>query len=500
MMQLEEHIKKAHLTGIIIFILLSPLYFFLAFKGLDNFFWCEDLWWISRVGLLQHNFFEIFKVYGRDFNPFFIAFLYAFFKVFGMNVFAINFFGILLHFLNGLLIVILFSKILKREIMAGVISLLFLISRHTDETVFWMAALPHAFSFFFGFLSWNLLEAKSKKLKILGYFSFVFSLLSKETGFVVLFLIFLKNLFFEGGKFKKRLKLAFVKARILFLIFFVYLILRLFIFTPTHLGDVYKISFALKKFSFVFFGLFEIPVYWDSFFTVLKAILFITVLFIIGDKITKFSIFWILVSLFPFLFLHKHSPRYTLFAYPGFLLLLCGIYLQLEKAFKKGVVYPAIAIFLAMLVYQSYYFSSDELDYDMRADFVKKLWEQYQIIAPQVSDGPVVIIPRSERDAQAYINYKCRVPKLNAYIKNGLWKIVVPWYVVGAVEFERGRVWVKDESIKKARPLIHRDEGFLWNPKKWIEVDKNCYNAGLLVSLRNKNEKKTFPQKKVFKK
>lgn len=473
-------------AAFIIFLGLSPLFFVLAFNGIDNYFWCEDTMWLARVGRFRYSFSELFSFYGRDFNPMFLLTLDILTRLFGQKPFAINLTSIIIHFISGLLLTGIFYKISRNGILSGLLGVLWLISRHTDETLFWMAARPTALTFLWTMLIWHLLDSKRRRLKIIGLIIFLFSILTKETGLLLLPIYFVYYFIFTDGSLINRFKICCKKSAGLFLISFGYIMFRFiaYIIGYNTLYAPLPLDFIIKKFFYVLCLFTEIPLLQNYLTLIIPSSILIVIGLFFSGKSGKFGLCWIIIGLLPFLPISKHSSRYAMFAYPGFLLILNGLFLNLYNRFnKKFITVFGIIFFCSFLLYQYYYVFTDELDYDMRGQYIKKIAMQYNKISSQISDGPIIIFSVSGYNAQPEINAKCRNPKLNARIADGLWDIIEAADLIGALELSNNRVWLPNVRPScTARVLLHTKTGFQWYPDFYVRLNKtNFKKSGQLV-------------------
>jgi len=207
----QEKTKNWFKEPIVLLILIGGLVYFNAL--FNDFLWDDEEQIVNnRIVHSIKNFFLFFK--GSTFNPggagrlsglyykplmtVFFSILYTFF---GPRPFFFHLFQIVLHIINAILVFLIFCHFFdeKRGYLALFLSLLFLVHPINTETVVYISDLQDVLFFFFGILAFYLILYKDQhlNLKDLSLISllFLFSLLSKETGFaffpIVLFYLYL---------------------------------------------------------------------------------------------------------------------------------------------------------------------------------------------------------------------------------------------------------------------------------------------------------------------
>lgn len=135
---------------------------------------------------------------GIYYKPVFSAVLSVIYSFFGPVPFYFHSFQLLLHCTNAILIFLLFSKFLNRQI-AFFLSLIFLVHPINVEAVVYISDLQDPLYFFWGIIGLLLLmkEKVSYRLLIITQFLFMLSLLSKETGILFLIISFLYVVFYK---------------------------------------------------------------------------------------------------------------------------------------------------------------------------------------------------------------------------------------------------------------------------------------------------------------
>jgi tetratricopeptide (TPR) repeat protein len=291
--------------------------------------------------------------------------------------------NVLLHLGNGVLIFILIKKIFKKENLAFLTSLLWIIHPIHTEVITYMSGTADPLSVFFGLSSFcfylNFREKKQSYFLIFSLISFILALLSKETIIILPGLFFLYEIIFSPDR-KKILNYA--PLIWFFIIALAYFSLRLTVLNFGHTLNLYQttniytenlfiriftfLASLLKYYSFLFFPLNlhmerQFPVF-TSFVSPLVLISFF-ILIILGIIVYQakkrnklylvFGIPWFFIAFLPMSgiipvnsFLLEHWLYFTSL---GFFLCLAGLINDLlKKISKKFIIILIIIIPLLM--------------------------------------------------------------------------------------------------------------------------------------------------------
>ncbi len=435
----------------------------LAWPGLDNFFWCEEAATIRWVGAILEDPSRLFDFYGIAFYPVTMAITTLQVMLLGATPTAIHGTDLALHVANGILLAGLFARWLKDPVVAALAALAWMLSRHTDEAIFWMGARQHALALFFALLAFHADELGRRRWSVACVLAAV---LCKEVGLLVVLLLTLRHYHLaEAGSVGQRIGDALRLTWRPWALAAVYLLFRgaVVLYGPRE-GQALGIpELPLHKVAYLPLQYLELSFLpWDRTTTLLVAAVVYALAFWQGSAISRFGLTWMLVSLLPFQPLTHFSSRYALFPFAGFLLAVAGIWNCLSPARKLALQVPALALAIGYLLFQGYIVFLDEKDYGMRAGFVAQLAGEYHSVAPQIPDGPVAVMPVSGLDAQPVVNERCFIPKLNAPILHGLWGIIPADDLVGLVEFSRGRAWIPADTAPLGSPLlVHGGDTFV---------------------------------------
>lgn len=435
-----------------------------AWSGLDNYFWCEEGATIRWVGAILDDPVRLFDFYGIAFYPVTMAVMTLQIMVLGASPTAVHGTDLALHVLNGVLLAGLFARWLKDPVVAALAALAWMLSRHTDEAIFWMGARQHALAFLFVLLAWHADERGRRNWSVVCA---VAAVLSKEVGLLIVPLVTARRMLLtEAVAIRERIRASLAATWRLWALAAAYLAFRAIVafFGGNDGRQALGISgLPLHKVAYLplqFIELGFLP--WERNTTLLVALVIFGLAFWRGSALSRFGFAWMFLALLPFQPLTHFSSRYTLFPFAGFLIAVAGFWLSLSHARKATLQVPVLALIIGALFYQGYIVFLDEKDYDMRSRFVEQLAREYESVAAQVPDGLVAVMPVSGLDAQPVVNERCFIPKLNAPISNGLWGIIPAEDLVGLVEFSRGRAWIPAGSAPPGSTLlVHRGDTFV---------------------------------------
>lgn len=437
----------------------------LAAPGLDNHFWSEEAEFLRSAAEALSDPSAIARLQAYAFFPVTRIVVAAQVAVLGDSPAAVHGFDLALHVLNGILLAALFGRWLSSPVPAALAAGAWMISRHTSEAVFWMGTRQHSLAFLFAMIS---LHAMDRRRPVLAGVALVLAAWSKEVGLFALPIAALRLLALSptgspsGRAFyalRGVLPLAVASA-------FAYAVRAVVVSGTTGTGlppagilgadSLQKYAYYLLQYS----ELTMLP--WQSPVVPVLAIALVLAVFARGSALARVGLAWTLVSLLPFLLLPKFSPRYSLFPYAGFLLLVSATWCALSAPTRRRIAAPAAIAYALLMLFQAYVVFLDERDHDMRSRFVERLAADYARVAPDIADGPLAIRPVSGVDVQPLVNALCRVPKPNAPIPDGLWGILPAEDLVGMVELTRGRVWRSAADVPAGAPiLVHTGERFV---------------------------------------
>ncbi|MGH7203052.1 MAG: glycosyltransferase family 39 protein, partial [Candidatus Levyibacteriota bacterium] len=128
------------------------------------------------------------KLGGAFYRPI-TATLYSMtYTLFGSSAFAFHFVLMLLFIINACFLFLVFKQFFEKH-LAFVLSLIFLVHPINSETALYVSDTQDVLFFFFGIVAlWILQHYQSKKTFVAASFLLLFSLLSKETGILFLFI------------------------------------------------------------------------------------------------------------------------------------------------------------------------------------------------------------------------------------------------------------------------------------------------------------------------
>ncbi len=247
----------------LIFLIVGFVVYSQALKG--QFLW-DDAYQIIytpdtySLGNLFHLFTK--GQLGIFYKPGFFAYLTIIHSLFGLNQFVFHFFQILIHVTNAFLVFLLLRKILNRQI-SFILSLVFIVHPMNVEAIAYISAAGDPLSFLFGLLAFHIMSRSRVGIfGLLGASGFMlFSLLSKESGIVILFLVIVyRYLFIKKSAFASILFAASSSSFYFFLRF--YVAKTMFVkldFIPIALATPWERFISIPKILFTYFSTFLVP-------------------------------------------------------------------------------------------------------------------------------------------------------------------------------------------------------------------------------------------------
>ncbi|MFH1610678.1 MAG: hypothetical protein ABIA91_02195 [Patescibacteria group bacterium] len=373
--------NKIFSKKIILFLFFIFISFVVFYPVLDNFFFSDDFSWLARSKYELNSFHDIiFLRFAGFWRASINLYFYLIYHVFGTNPAFYYILNILLHGVNGFLVFLLSKKIIKSSKIGFLSAVIFIISHIHYSSILWISAVTSLLNTFFILITLNLFWTYLRKniflIYLLGLFSFVFALLTKETSAILLPLLFCVFIYFYVDK---QIKIK-VKSFIILLPFvfleFLYLTIQ-YLFFRNNLsvyGYNYDITlFGVKKFLFNFiYSFFGVSNFYIS---VLFFIFLFLVLVILIKKnrvylktIVFFSIFVFLTYLPPAFFSLGQgkdwlfAPRYAYLPTVGVSCILAIIvYICYGKINNKKYIKRIFVLFLLFLVTVNIYFIRIEI-------------------------------------------------------------------------------------------------------------------------------------------
>lgn len=167
------------------------------FNSIFNGFVNDDLYQIPQQSVdIFKNLFSFFSggtfyngsqltgVYYRPLSSIYFAFMH---NVFGLNPAPYHILQIFIHISNSIILYFIFNKFFKKTI-AFFISLIFLVHPLNSENVFYISSSQETISFLFGALAvWMIINFSTKKTLFLIIPFLLFSIFSKESGMLFVF-------------------------------------------------------------------------------------------------------------------------------------------------------------------------------------------------------------------------------------------------------------------------------------------------------------------------
>jgi protein O-mannosyl-transferase len=403
--------------------------------------------------------------YFRPIPSIFYVFIYTFFQD---TAFPYHLIQLLIHITNTVLIFLILKKFIKLN-FSFFLSLIFLVHPINEETVVYIANLQDVLFMFFGLSAFYLLQLKSDKRKYFfcGIIFLLFSVLSKETGFLFILITFLYLYLFKD----KRLS---IYSYCVTGIGIIYLILRLISRVPLEkdpLVPIMRMSFGeriinipaigfyyIKTLLFpqylvalhswiitkVQFNNFYVPLFLDILFIFLVIFIFLFVSKKSSEKKIAILFFvWFVIGLLFHLQIFPIdmtvADHYFYFPFVGLLGLL-GLFLQkliVNEKYKK-----ILLVFVAILI----------MLLSIRTIIRNTNWSNQQILIAhdiKIAHNDYLIEFTYGLDLLQENNYNAAFPYIIQSLKlyPQSWKA---WLALGAIYYQKGDLKQAQESYQKS--------------------------------------------------
>src|SRR3989338_9906697 len=157
------------------------------------------------------------QLYGHYYKPILSLYYALVYSIFGPNFSAFHFFQIIFHIVNASLLFLLFTRFFDKS-KAFFLSIVFLVHPINSEAVFYISAAQDTLFFLFGIVALLLATKKiiNTQILVLVTFFLLFSLLSKETGFLFVATIIIYPLIFKRHYFYHLLTASLIASAIYF--------------------------------------------------------------------------------------------------------------------------------------------------------------------------------------------------------------------------------------------------------------------------------------------
>ena len=416
---------------------------------LNNYFIGDDFPWITHSIKMKLDFFNaLLERYTWLISS--ITF-YLNLLLFGTNPAGFYLTNILIHAANVILLGIFTYYLTNNRFMSFLVMLLWGFNAQGVEAVFWLTGRAHSMLLLFilgaltGFIAWR--KTKNTYLLVISIICSVLAHLTLFNAVIIPALILAYIYLFE----KRRKKDYFypVKTTAPYIIVtLTYLIFYLFIKTTLPASVYYKFDLSLLmnfgKYIFDYADFLYLNYRLDFSSTVIiiigtvSTILFALFLFLTKDKVVKFGLLWIPITMAAYLPVpavnYFQYSRYRYIPIAGFCIVLGSIITGLFEAPKKkkpGYLRLGInilaAIFIAIfLITNIYYVHLEQKGYKLFGNYHKLLADSLNINTPPSNfqkDKTIIFINYYNFNAPKYVNMQIKMPRpmfVRAYAPLGL--------------------------------------------------------------------------------
>lgn len=330
---------------------LLTIYNMRSFLDEGYFFFFDDWGWLHNVIFLKYS--DLFNIlpsnyFGdRPINSVLIKLIY---DIFGLNNVAFHGFLIFVHLINTTLVFLIIKRIFNSLELSLIAALLFCSHQISFDTVGWISVLHDVFCNTLLLTSLYMYIRNDKYFKIIGLFTYILALRTKETAiFFPIFLFFyeLSNidyLHLSKHIIEQFIKNLFKKQFLYYLVMVLYGSLLLFLYINSSVRstpiDPYYHSLTFKGFfSGLWFYLGKILYINNGVIQTMVTLIFIFLIFLSFLKKRK-EIFWsslgFIILLLPVIFLINHRyPYYSYISLIYFIIFLVALANELLEFSSK---------------------------------------------------------------------------------------------------------------------------------------------------------------------
>jgi predicted membrane-bound dolichyl-phosphate-mannose-protein mannosyltransferase len=436
---------------------------------------------LGNVGYLTGIFSDNNSLFFRPVGQLYFLIIY---NLFHLNTFGFHLIALVLHFFSSLMVVKIVKYLTNDPLTSWAAGFLYAVAIkiHMDSLL-WMAGFYDIGGAFFFFLSMIFFIRKKWLLSGLAY---CLALFTKESTIILLPVLLLYGLYMDksekrlGKKIWSQLK----NIRVQLIALFIYVLVRLPLFTslPVESNHPYRIQLTVEQFIantilFINWSVEAINPFIDlPSMSIVAAILIASSILLIHMK-NRTEIYkmvflegWIIIGIFPVIFLSDHFYRYYLtYSLPAFILIIILGLKELSSLFinnKKIIQNAIIGVTLVSIISSSYYFS--EMD------------KQGFNIPTMQGSGNLIRKGAIVKMVQNYLgNHKPTLQPGTTFLFN--------WIPTVAFGKEQGpRIWYNDNSIQVYEiqhvgrdnvgifPITERMES---STNKFLELDKTIFLA-----------------------
>lgn len=420
--------KQFIICTIIIILTIIILYSY----SIDNFFSRDDFFFINhniKTKLNPLEFLDTYSWFTTDISFFFTL------NIFGTNPFWFNLTNLSIHIINVILLALMLLQISGNRLIALLTMLFFGINSQGAETILWTSTRSHLLILTFLITTLIFFIAWRKTNKFIFYISSLFfSMLAQLSGFeaIITPIILAAYLYiFEPYNLFKNKIIYFTKILSPFIILSaIKAFIFLFIKTTLPISTYYKLDYTiLLKFGKYFFDYFDFLylhyLLWNYknlsliiIISIVFTIIYFALLLKLKDKIIKFGLLWIPVTMLSYLPVpiaqYIQTSRYRYIPIAGFCIFLSSIIYNFFSSTysKKAIIKTATVFSIVLFVFVNiYYIHLQQQDYNFIGKIHLSLVNGLKPIANSIpKDKTIIFINNFYFNGPKYITDHLKLP------------------------------------------------------------------------------------------
>src|SRR3989339_364418 len=385
-----KYLKKDDLTGrqyVFACFFITAIILIVYGRWINNYFSGDDFFGITSVIKMRMNFLSCVERYSWLMSS---LSSYIDMLIFGINPAGYNITNIILHVLNVLMLGLVVLLVSNNKVLSLLVMFFYGLSAQGIEAIAWISGRGHSTLMLFilltiaGFIYYR----KTKKI-IIYYISIFFALLAHLALFnavIIPVLLMLYVLLFNNKPFSKKNYLSNIKILLPYFmitadyIIFMYLNYRIFDYNS---NSVIVVS-------------------------IIVLIAYFSCLLLIKDKMIRFGLFWMLITLIPYLPVptvkYFQYSRYRNIPVAGFAIIISAVVMKLynmkitsgkKNLFKYSYKIIAVSVVLVYALSNVYYIDLEEQGYKTFGDYHKQLVNKIMPLMESVPKDKMVVYVNS---------------------------------------------------------------------------------------------------------
>ncbi|OGF48001.1 MAG: hypothetical protein A2452_04935 [Candidatus Firestonebacteria bacterium RIFOXYC2_FULL_39_67] len=419
-----KYLKKDDLTGrqyVFACFFITAIILIVYGRWINNYFSGDDFFGITSVIKMRMNFLSCVERYSWLMSS---LSSYIDMLIFGINPAGYNITNIILHVLNVLMLGLVVLLVSNNKVLSLLVMFFYGLSAQGIEAIAWISGRGHSTLMLFilltiaGFIYYR----KTKKI-IIYYISIFFALLAHLALFnavIIPVLLMLYVLLFNNKPFSKKNYLSNIKILLpYFMITAAYIIIYLFVKNTQSISSYYKFDMSIPvqlgknifdyiDFMYLNYRIFDYNSNSVIVVSIIVLIAYFSCLLLIKDKMIRFGLFWMLITLIPYLPVptvkYFQYSRYRYIPVAGFAIIISAVVMKLynmkitsgkKNLFKYSYKIIAVSVVLVYALSNVYYIDLEEQGYKTFGDYHKQLVNKIMPLMESVPKDKMVVYVNS---------------------------------------------------------------------------------------------------------